>query len=173
MGICQASEETPAEAEQDQAEGARLAAEHDAATKIQAAQRGKQVRQGLDDRRAVSPVHTRGSEWRSRLTGRQEAKAATGEPFWDPNVSPSRGRPLPGKVADNGSEWRERLESCLLYTSDAADEEDSVDLGGRRIIKKKKNRIYYRGWIGEYINKLEMKVQAGDEGEQQAAYYRM
>ena len=26
---------------------------------------------------------------------------------------------------------------CLLYTSDAADEEDSVDLGGRRIIKKK------------------------------------
>src|SRR5665648_34130 len=30
---------------------------------------------------------------------------------------------------------------CLLYTSDAADEEDSVDLGGRRIIKKKKKRI--------------------------------
>ena len=28
-------------------------------------------------------------------------------------------------------------EICLLYTSDAADEEDSVDLGGRRIIKKK------------------------------------
>src|SRR5674536_349318 len=28
--------------------------------------------------------------------------------------------------------------NCLLYTSDAADEEDSVDLGGRRIIKKKK-----------------------------------
>ena len=28
-------------------------------------------------------------------------------------------------------------EGCLLYTSDAADEEDSVDLGGRRIIKKR------------------------------------
>ena len=27
---------------------------------------------------------------------------------------------------------------CLLYTSDAADERSSVDLGGRRIIKKKK-----------------------------------
>ncbi len=27
-----------------------------------------------------------------------------------------------------------------LYTSDAADEEDSVDLGGRRIIKKKKKK---------------------------------
>src|SRR5665648_331525 len=30
------------------------------------------------------------------------------------------------------------LLSLILYTSDAADEEDSVDLGGRRIIKKKK-----------------------------------
>src|SRR5664280_732492 len=28
----------------------------------------------------------------------------------------------------------EYLDICLLYTSDAADEEDSVDLGGRRII---------------------------------------
>ena len=28
---------------------------------------------------------------------------------------------------------------CLLYTSDAADERSSVDLGGRRIIKKKHN----------------------------------
>ncbi|WDT36754.1 hypothetical protein PVA38_10800 [Streptococcus pneumoniae D39] len=32
------------------------------------------------------------------------------------------------------------LYSCLLYTSDAADEARSVDLGGRRIIKKKKNK---------------------------------
>ena len=30
--------------------------------------------------------------------------------------------------------------ACLLYTSDAADEEDSVDLGGRRIIKKKQKK---------------------------------
>ena len=29
--------------------------------------------------------------------------------------------------------------TCLLYTSDAADERSSVDLGGRRIIKKKHN----------------------------------
>ncbi|CZS11808.1 hypothetical protein CDFC105_93952 [Clostridioides difficile] len=27
-----------------------------------------------------------------------------------------------------------REKPCLLYTSDAADEEDSVDLGGRRVI---------------------------------------
>ena len=32
--------------------------------------------------------------------------------------------------------------ACLLYTSDAADERSSVDLGGRRIIKKK-SRAYY------------------------------
>ena len=31
-----------------------------------------------------------------------------------------------------------RIARCLLYTSDAADERSSVDLGGRRIIKKKK-----------------------------------
>ena len=30
-----------------------------------------------------------------------------------------------------------RSHACLLYTSDAADERSSVDLGGRRIIKKK------------------------------------
>ena len=29
---------------------------------------------------------------------------------------------------------------CLLYTSDAADERSSVDLGGRRIINKKNKR---------------------------------
>ena len=34
--------------------------------------------------------------------------------------------------------------ACLLYTSDAADERSSVDLGGRRIIKKK-NKISNRG----------------------------
>ena len=32
---------------------------------------------------------------------------------------------------------RDRITLCLLYTSDAADERSSVDLGGRRIIKKK------------------------------------
>ena len=32
-----------------------------------------------------------------------------------------------------------QLQNCLLYTSDAADDLLCVDLGGRRIIKKKKN----------------------------------
>ena len=34
---------------------------------------------------------------------------------------------------------------CLLYTSDAADERSSVDLGGRRILKKKK-QLMKRGY---------------------------
>ena len=39
--------------------------------------------------------------------------------------------------ADGRSVPLRQLRSCLLYTSDAADERSSVDLGGRRIIKKK------------------------------------
>ena len=34
--------------------------------------------------------------------------------------------------------FSDKTYACLLYTSDAADERSSVDLGGRRIIKKKK-----------------------------------
>ena len=33
--------------------------------------------------------------------------------------------------------------TCLLYTSDAADERSSVDLGGRGIIKKKTKKEYH------------------------------
>eukprot|EP00658_Telonema_sp_P-2_P070496 TRINITY_DN59988_c0_g1_i3.p3 TRINITY_DN59988_c0_g1~~TRINITY_DN59988_c0_g1_i3.p3 ORF type:complete len:103 (+),score=33.91 TRINITY_DN59988_c0_g1_i3:212-520(+) len=43
------------------------------------------------------------------------------------------------KLGSGGGEARASW-TCLLYTSDAADEEDSVDLGGRRIIKKKKKK---------------------------------
>ena len=40
---------------------------------------------------------------------------------------------------DVKSRWPyDHFQACLLYTSDAADERSSVDLGGRRIIKKKK-----------------------------------
>ena len=40
-----------------------------------------------------------------------------------------------------------RPHACLLYTSDAADERSSVDLGGRRIIKKRQlvRRIQHGG----------------------------
>ena len=40
--------------------------------------------------------------------------------------------------------------TCLLYTSDAADERSSVDLGGRRIIKKK-NKSDIRGTLNSHI----------------------
>ena len=36
------------------------------------------------------------------------------------------------------TELNDQVELCLLYTSDAADERSSGDLGGRRIIKQKK-----------------------------------
>ena len=43
---------------------------------------------------------------------------------------------------------------CLLYTSDAADERSSVDLGGRRIIKKKKARANVTTNLGTRQNTL-------------------
>ena len=56
-------------------------------------------------------------------------------------------REAPGKDAETllpygrghhpGCPVRRRSEACLLYTSDAADDLLCVDLGGRRIIKKK------------------------------------
>src|SRR5680860_1864878 len=42
-----------------------------------------------------------------------------------------------GSGSRNMQRW---LSSCLLYTSDAADDLLCVDLGGRRIIIKKKNK---------------------------------
>ena len=45
-------------------------------------------------------------------------------------------------VVLGGADHHEQL--CLLYTSDAADERSSVDLGGRRFIKKKNNMNMFR-----------------------------
>ena len=51
--------------------------------------------------------------------------------------------PIPPRLAGARPWLRSTLlpRTCLLYTSDAADERSSVDLGGRRIIKKKNNRV--------------------------------
>ena len=48
---------------------------------------------------------------------------------------------------------------CLLYTSDAADERSSVDLGGRRIIKKKKIAHFSITHIINYQNQYEDHAQ--------------
>ena len=45
------------------------------------------------------------------------------------------GRDLGAVIPQAGQQMQ--VNRCLLYTSDAADERSSVDLGGRRIIKKK------------------------------------
>ena len=45
--------------------------------------------------------------------------------------------PSPGPVPAGS---KPVIKACLLYTSDAADERSSVDLGGRRIIKKKTSK---------------------------------
>ena len=45
-----------------------------------------------------------------------------------------------GRYADGGLYLYGQLRLCLLYTSDAADDLLCVDLGGRRIIKKKKKK---------------------------------
>ena len=59
-----------------------------------------------------------------------------------PSCSPISGWPgtasqQPPAAAHCRARSRGRESACLLYTSDAADERSSVDLGGRRIIKKK------------------------------------
>ena len=48
---------------------------------------------------------------------------------------------------------RRPLMPCLLYTSDAADERSSVDLGGRRIIKKKQSIEYDASMISRLKTK--------------------
>eukprot|EP00658_Telonema_sp_P-2_P013914 TRINITY_DN15275_c0_g1_i1.p1 TRINITY_DN15275_c0_g1~~TRINITY_DN15275_c0_g1_i1.p1 ORF type:complete len:157 (+),score=35.41 TRINITY_DN15275_c0_g1_i1:29-499(+) len=61
----------------------------------------------------------------------------------------------------------EQFYSCLLYTSDAADEEDSVDLGGRRIIKKK-NKKQKKLFICESIvdtKRTEVRVTRREEAD--------
>ena len=47
---------------------------------------------------------------------------------------------------------------CLLYTSDAADERSSVDLGGRRIIKKKKSTDSQSGPLLHYIARTRVDI---------------
>ena len=50
--------------------------------------------------------------------------------------------------------------TCLLYTSDAADERSSVDLGGRRIIKKKQQVATLRA---QWQDNQHKKYQSVDE----------
>ena len=64
---------------------------------------------------------------------RQRQLRVTRRP-WRPSPRLSSKRNSPPHLSAS----RRNCSTCLLYTSDAADERSSVDLGGRRIIKKKK-----------------------------------
>ena len=56
-------------------------------------------------------------------------------------------------------------EACLLYTSDAADDLLCVDLGGRRIIKKKKKKMKNKMKIQGYTKeRITIKVDADQNG---------
>src|SRR5674536_234237 len=66
----------------------------------------------------------------SRMAPCTSCAPVAGDQYIDP---PSKCCPAP--PATGNSDAVGQPNNCLLYTSDAADEEDSVDLGGRRIIK--------------------------------------
>ena len=65
------------------------------------------------------------------------ASSRRGERFWDA-VRVNSPASVKKDYAAVEAAFTPLLKDCLLYTSDAADERSSVDLGGRRIIKKKK-----------------------------------
>ena len=72
--------------------------------------------------------------------------------FYDDGYSgSSMERPAIKQVLELARENKVQCIVCLLYTSDAADEEDSVDVGGRRIIKKKTKEKRTREGIEEKL----------------------
>ena len=60
-----------------------------------------------------------------------------------------RGRFLSAMAIEPDRGRGRQCSACLLYTTDAADGRSRVDLGGRRILKKKKKDR--RQWMGEDV----------------------
>src|SRR5678815_6202295 len=90
---------------------------------------------------AGEPEHQRFVHSGPLVLGAAPLKSQTSTTDRDRTVS-RRSKPS-SRTTLNGEQpypW-DRLQPCLLYTSDAADERSSVDLGGRRIIKKKKKKL--------------------------------
>eukprot|EP00658_Telonema_sp_P-2_P063333 TRINITY_DN5206_c0_g1_i2.p1 TRINITY_DN5206_c0_g1~~TRINITY_DN5206_c0_g1_i2.p1 ORF type:complete len:308 (-),score=66.40 TRINITY_DN5206_c0_g1_i2:81-1004(-) len=90
----------------------------------------------------ASPVSTHSyigeqqTVWKRKLSTNQLGWATKGSSFAKSSRFSTKSPAAPPPGAYHGL----HSPTCLLYTSDAADEEDSVDLGGRRIIKKKKKK---------------------------------
>eukprot|EP00658_Telonema_sp_P-2_P001953 TRINITY_DN10728_c0_g1_i2.p1 TRINITY_DN10728_c0_g1~~TRINITY_DN10728_c0_g1_i2.p1 ORF type:complete len:196 (-),score=18.31 TRINITY_DN10728_c0_g1_i2:4-591(-) len=92
-------------------------------------------------RRGQPPPPLPTMRWlRLRLGLRLRLRVLPQKPARDPEEAPTLGLTacLGVRLCAARPERGDGVIACLLYTSDAADEEDSVDLGGRRIIKKKK-----------------------------------
>eukprot|EP00657_Telonema_sp_P-1_P008102 TRINITY_DN286_c0_g1_i12.p1 TRINITY_DN286_c0_g1~~TRINITY_DN286_c0_g1_i12.p1 ORF type:complete len:101 (+),score=32.27 TRINITY_DN286_c0_g1_i12:253-555(+) len=63
-----------------------------------------------------------------------------------------------GAQQDTGMDLEEIVVTCLLYTSDAADDLLCVDLGGRRIIKKKKKHNINYNYIITILTSLHFHI---------------
>ena len=78
--------------------------------------------------------------------------------FYDGLAAVEKGQIWEGLI--HGLQQVSQFGACLLYTSDAADERSSVDLGGRRIIKKKKENK--NGVENELTNKMRKIMNEGE-----------
>src|SRR5678816_3243796 len=93
---------------------------------------------GDGSRRLLFADATAAAKWRSLIPSPYTnvpftcLPAAVARPF-------QRTAHLPHRPSQRSFQMATMNMPCLLYTSDAADERSSVDLGGRRIIKKKNN----------------------------------
>eukprot|EP00831_Metopus_contortus_P064952 TRINITY_DN5807_c0_g1_i4.p1 TRINITY_DN5807_c0_g1~~TRINITY_DN5807_c0_g1_i4.p1 ORF type:complete len:150 (-),score=36.18 TRINITY_DN5807_c0_g1_i4:1-450(-) len=63
------------------------------------------------------------------------------------------------EIVSSFPDFKIQYVTCLLYTSDAADDTPCVDLGGRRIIKKKKNKTQSNTRAGNKIDIEQVCVQ--------------
>ena len=82
-------------------------------------------------RREFAPVG-RGRSFQLEAGGRLSEVVVAYETWGELNAAASNAVLVPHALTGDSH-------ACLLYTSDAADERSSVDLGGRRIIKQQKH----------------------------------
>ena len=89
-----------------------------------------------------------GNPWHAVHVGVNQEKTAAAQAKWQKYIGEGELVVIPSPYRHLVAPIREYViglleanpGACLLYTSDAADERSSVDLGGRRIIKKKTTR---------------------------------
>src|SRR5678815_3478885 len=85
---------------------------------------------------AESELEAVGMAWGALATGARAATGSTGQgiALMQESLSEITRAELPLVVFNMARGQGDYFQACLLYTSDAADERSSVDLGGRRII---------------------------------------